>query len=166
MNINAIRNNMEKYMAFMLGNHLTFIESFQFMRSSLEKLTNNLPDEAFRYTKEEFKNDFQLMKQKGIYPYDYMDSFEKFNETELPKKDFYSILNDENISDYQYNHAKEVWNTFNLKSMGEYHDFYLKSDILLLADVFKNFQKTCLKYYKVNPSYYFSSPGFKLGFYA
>ena len=120
MNINAITNNMEKYMAFMLGNHLTFIDSFQFMSSSLEKLSNNLPDEAFRYTKEVFKNNFQLMKQKGIYPYDYMDSFEKFNETELPTiKDFYSILNDENISDYQYNHAKEVWNTFNLKTIGE-----------------------------------------------
>ena len=83
MNINAIPNNMEKYMAFMLGNHLTFIDSFQFMSSSLEKLANNLPDEAFRYTKEVFKNNFKLMKQKGVYPYDYMDSFQKFNKTKL-----------------------------------------------------------------------------------
>ena len=90
------------------------------MSSSLEKLSNSLPDEAFRYTKEAFKYNFQLMKQKRIYSYDYMDSFEKFNETELPtKKDFYSILNSENISDYQYNHDKEVWNTFNLKTNDE-----------------------------------------------
>ena len=59
----------------------------------------------------------------SLHPSDYMDSFDKFNETELPKqKDFYSILNDENISDDQYKHAKNVWNTFNLKSIGEYHD--------------------------------------------
>ena len=85
MNINAIPNNMEKCMAFMLGNHLTFIDSFQFMSSSLDKLVSNQDDESFKYTKEEFKNNFQLMKQKGIYPYDYMDSFDKFNEKELTK---------------------------------------------------------------------------------
>ena len=82
------------------------------MSSSLEKLVNNLPNEAFKYIKEVFKNKhFQLMKQKGIYPYDYMDSFNKFNGTKLPnKEDFCSILNDENISDYQFKHAKDVWN--------------------------------------------------------
>ena len=126
----------------------------------MEKLSNNLPDEALRYTKEVFKNNFQLLKQKGIYPYDYMDSFEKLNETELPtKEEFYSILTDENISEQQYNHAQKVRNTFNLKTMGEYHNFYIKSDILLPADVFENFRKTCLKYYKLDPCHYFSSPG-------
>ena len=66
----------------------------------------------------------------------------KFNETQLPKKkDFYSILNNEHISDEQYKHAQNVWDTFNLKTMGDYHDLYLKSDILLLADVFENFRK-------------------------
>ena len=160
MNINAIPNNMEKYMAFTLGNNLTFIDSFQFMSSSLEKRVNNLPAEAFKYSKEVFKNDLQLMKQKGVYPYDYMNSSDKFNETKLPnKEDFYSILNDENISDDQYNHAKNVWNTFNLKNIGEYHDLYLKSDIRLLSDVFENFRKTCLKYYKLDPCHYFSSSG-------
>ena len=71
MNINVIPNNMEKYMAFMLGNHLTFIDSFQFMSSSLDKLVSNLPNNAFKYTSEEIKNDkkLKLMKQKGVYPY-------------------------------------------------------------------------------------------------
>ena len=161
MNINCIPNNMEKYMAFMLGNHLLFLDSFQFMSSSLDNLVKNLPDEAFKFTKHEFKKEqFNLMKQKGIYPYDYMDSFNRFNEAQLPKKqDFYSILNNEHISDEQYKHAQNVWDTFNLKTMGDYHDLYLKSDILLLADVFENFRKTCLQYYKLDPCHYFTSPG-------
>ena len=161
MNINCIPNNMEKYMAFMLGNHLVFLDSFQFMSSSLDNLIKNLPDEAFKYTKQEFKKEqFNLMKQKGIYPYDHMDSFDRFNETKLPvQQDFYSILNNEHISDKQYKHAQNVWDTFNLKTMGDYHDLYLKSDILLLADVFENFRKTCLQYYKLDPCHYFTSPG-------
>ena len=161
MNINAIPNNMEKYMAFMLGNHLTFIDSFQFMSSSLDKLVSNLPAEALKYTSKRFqKEKLNLMTRKGIYPYDYMDSFEKFNKTELPtKEEFYSILNNEHISDEDYCHAKKVWNTFKLKTMGEYHNLYLKSDILLLADVFENFRKTCLQYYKLDPCHYFTSPG-------
>ncbi len=161
MNINAIPNNMEKYMAFMLGNHLTFLDSFQFMSSSLDKLVSNLPKKALKYTSQTFQNkELRLMSQKGVYPYDFMDSFEKFNAAQLPRKeDFYSILNDESISDEDYNHAKNVWNTFRLRNMGEYHDLYLKSDVLLLADVFENFRKTCLQYYKLDPCHYFTSPG-------
>ena len=107
-----------------------------------------------------FKGDkLDLMAQQGVYPYDYMDSFNRFEETQLPnKEDFYSILNDEHISDEDYEHAKRVWNTFNMKNMGNFHDIYLKSDILLLADVFENF-KTCLQYYKLDPCHYFTSPG-------
>ena len=161
MNINAIPNNMEKYMAFMLGNHLTFIDSFQFMSSSLDKLVSNLPAEALKYTSKRFqKEKLNLMTRKGIYPYDYMDSFEKFNKTELPtKEEFYSILNNEHISDEDYCHAQNVWTTFKLETMGDYHNLYLKSDILLLADVFENFRKTCLQYYKLDPCHYFTSPG-------
>ena len=161
MNINAIPNNMEKYMAFMLGNNLTFIDSFQFMSSSLEKLVSNLPKETLKYTSQRFKGDkFDLMIRKGIYPYDYMDSFKKFEDTVLPTKDqFYSLLNDEHISDEDYQHAKNVWKMFFMKNMGEYHDLYLQSDILLLADVFENFRKTCLEYYKLDPCHYFTSPG-------
>ena len=100
------------------------------------------------------------MSQKGVYPYDFMDSFEKFNQTELPTKDqFYCILNDQHVTNDEYNHAKKGWKTFNIKIMGEYHNVYLKSDVLLLADVFENFRKTCLQYYKLDPCHYFTSPG-------
>ena len=161
LTINAMPNNMEKYMAFMLGNHLTFIDGFQFMSSSLDKLVSNLPKDDLIYTSKAFKGKrLNLMSQKGIYPYDFMDSFEKFNQTELPTKDqFYSILNDQHITDDEYDHANKVWNTFMIKTMGEYHDLYLVSDVLLLTDVFENFRKTCMQYYKLDLCHYFTSPG-------
>ena len=81
LNVNAIPNNMEKYMAFIFGNHLTFIDSFQFMSSSLDKLVSNLPKDDLIYTSKAFKGKrLDLMSQKGVYPYDYMDSFENFNK--------------------------------------------------------------------------------------
>ena len=165
LNINAIPNNMEKYMAFMLGNHLTFIDSFQFMSSSLDKLVSNLPKDDLIYTSKAFKGKrLDLMSQKGVYPYDFMDSFEKFNQTELPTKDqFHSILNDQHITDDEYDHANKVWNTLMIKTMGEYHDLYLVSDLLLLTDVFKNFRKTCMQYYKLDPCHYYTSPGLSWG---
>ena len=161
VNINVIPHNIEKYLAFMLGYNLVFIDSFQFMSSSLSNLVNNLPNEAFKYIGEEFQDEqLSLMKKKGIYPYDYMDSFKKFEDNRLPKKeDFFSLMNDEHITDEEYQHAQNVWKKFGLSSMGEYHDLYLKSDILLLADVFENFRKACQQYYELDPAHYFTTPG-------
>ena len=130
ISIDVIPCNAEKYMAFYINNKLSFIDSFQFMSSSLEKLAGNLSEEGFIYTKEYFSDErqFQLMKEKVVYPYNYMDSVCKFNEVELPRReDIYSLLTDEDISDDDYSHAQDVWNTFRMKNMGEYHDLYLKS---------------------------------------
>ena len=160
--INVIAQNSEKYMAFYIGKHLAFIDSLAFLNSSLDKLSSNLTEDDFIYTKKYFSDpvQFNLMKRKGVYPYDYMDNPGKFNDTELPQREeFYSQLTDTNISEDDYRHAKDVWNTFNLKNMGEYHDLYLKTDILLLVDVFESFRKTCLAYYKLDPLHYISAPG-------
>ena len=160
--INVIAQNAEKYMAFYIGKHLSFVDSFAFMSSSLDKLAGNLEDRDFIYTKDYFTDlvQFNLMKRKGVYPYDYMDSFSKFNDIKLPQReDFYSLLTDNNISEDDYRHAQNVWNTFNLQNMGEYHDLYLQTDILLLTDVFENFRKTCLTYYGLDPLHYITSPG-------
>ena len=102
----------------------------------------------------------ELLTRKGVYRYDYVSSMEKLSETQLPpKEEFYSKLNDEGISDDDYQHAINVWNTFQCKTIRDYHNLYLKSDVLLLADVFENFRKTCLKHYNLDPAHYYISPG-------
>ena len=145
----------------MLGNQLTFIDSFQFVSSSLDKLVSNLPKDDLIYRSKVFKGKrLTLISQNGVYRYDFMDSFEKFSQIELPNKDqFYSILNNQHITDDEYDHANKVWNTFMIKTVGEYHDLYLVSDVLLLTNVFENFRKTCMQYYKLDPCHYFPSSG-------
>ena len=105
-------------------------------------------------------NKFVLLLRKGVYPYEYMDSWERFNETSLPpKKSFYSELNLEVITDKDYNHAQKVWKVFKIKNMGEYHDLYVLCDTLLLANVFEKFRDKCIEIYGLNPSHILSAPG-------
>ena len=101
-----------------------------------------------------------LLLRKGVYPYEYMDNWERFNETSLPSKEsFYSNLNMENIDDIDYRHGNNVFNKFKLNNLGEYHDLYVQSDTLLLADVFENFRNTCLKVYELDPAHSLPLPG-------
>ena len=105
-------------------------------------------------------NKFILLLRKGVYSYEYMDSWERFNETSLPnKKDFYSNLNMENIDAIDYRHGNNVFKSFKLENLGDYHDLYVKSDTLLLADVFENFRDMCIKVYEVDPAHFVSLPG-------
>ena len=95
----------------------------------------------------EDNNKFILLLRKGVYPYEYMDNWETFDETSLPdKKAFYSSLNMENITDGDHRHTKRVFKNLNNKNLGDYHDLYVQSNTLLLADVFENFRKNVLKY--------------------
>ena len=96
-----------------------------------------------------------MFLRQGVYPYEYLDSWEKFNETELPpKKDFNSSLNLENISDEDYAHAQKIWNVFGIKNLGEYHDLYVQSDTLSLSDTFENFRNMYLDIYELDPVYF------------
>ena len=105
-------------------------------------------------------NKFILLLRKGVYPYEYMDNLERFNETSLPNKEsFYSNLNMENIENIDYRHGSNKFRRFKLKNLGEYHDLYVQSDTLLLADVFENFRNTCLKVYELDPAHFLSLPG-------
>ena len=105
-------------------------------------------------------NKFTLLLTKGVYPYEYMDNWERFNETSLPNKEsFYSNLNMENIDDIDYRHGNNVFKIFKLKNLGKYHALYVQSDTLLLADVFENFGKTFLKVYELDPAHFLSLLG-------
>ena len=103
---------------------------------------------------------FRLMIRKSVYPYEYIDGWKKFEETSLPPKDaFYSRLNMKDISDQDHEHEQQVWNTMEKKILGCYHDTYLKTDVLLLADVFETFRNTCLKTCKLDPAHLYTAPG-------
>ena len=98
--------------------------------------------------------------RKGIYPYEYMSSWDKFAESQLPpKKAFYSNLNKSNISNDDYQHAQRVWSAFSIRDLGEYHDLYLKTDVILLANMFEAFRDACLEHYKLDPVHFYTSPG-------
>ena len=105
-------------------------------------------------------NKFILLLRKGVYPYEYMDNWERSEETSLPNKEsFYSNLNTKNIDDIDYRHGNNVFKRFKLKNLEKYHDLYVQSDTLLLADVFENFRNTYLKVYELDPAHFLSLPG-------
>ena len=177
--IDCIPKNDEKFISFtknvVVGSYtnkdgdikeryrkLRFIDSFKFMNSGLAKLVANLDKETKVKVTNKFYNgrSLDLLLRKGVYPYDYMSGYNRLSETKLPSiEDFYSKLNDEDISLEDYTHAQNVWSHFDCRTMRDYHDLYLKSDVLLLADVFENFRDLCLENYKLDPAYYFTAPG-------
>ena len=177
-NLKCIPNNEEKYITFtktiITGQYtnkkgevkdksfdIVFKDSLKFMSSSFGALVNNLPKDAFKILLKYFTpKQAEILKQKGFYPYEYMDSIEKFNDTEPPpQKAFNSKLSGKGISNKNYNHVWNVWNTFKMKIFKDYHELYNVSDVLLLADVFENFRDLCLKIYGLDPVYYFTAPG-------
>ena len=105
-------------------------------------------------------NKFILLLRNGVYPYEYMNSWERFDETSLPDKEtFYSSFNLEDITNIDHRHAKRVFKNFNNKNLGDYHDLYVQSDTLLVADVFENFRNMCIKVYEVDFAHFLSAPG-------
>jgi hypothetical protein len=167
--ISVIPNSEEKFISFSkyLGNFFTvrFIDTCRFMASSLSSLASNLITDdfsKFRETRRVFdQGDLALVTRKGVYPYEYTDSWEKLEETSLPpKEEFYSTLHEEHISNKDYEHATKVWDHFGCRTLGEYSDLYLKIDVMLLADVFENFRDICMKTYNLDPAHYYTAPGF------
>ncbi|GIX81686.1 hypothetical protein CDAR_235511 [Caerostris darwini] len=133
---------------------------------NIDKLPKNLRStknlkSVFKETAKHFPEDkLDLITRKGVYPYDYMDCEEKYKETELPPKEaFYNRLNECDISDEDYKHAQNVWKSFNINNLREYSELYVKTDVLILADIFEKFRDVCLKTYKLDPARYFTAPG-------
>ena len=169
--------NTEKYISFTvpfknvindeeIKYRIRISDSYRFMQDSLSNLADNLSElkidkidcdvlnKRFHSTYQLSDNDinkFKLLLRKGVYPYEYMDSWKRFNKTELPSKDkFYSKLNLEDISDDDYAHAINLWNTFNISNLGEYHDLY---------DVFENCRDKHIEADKLDPAYFLTTPG-------
>ena len=141
---------------------LKFIDSFKFMSSSLDSLVNNLARRGGKFFgfEEYNENQYKLLIQKGIYPYEYMTNWDKFKEMKLPPREaFYSKLNMAGVREEDYEHARRVWKEFGLKDLGEHHDLYLKTDVILLANVFEEFRKVCLKNYGLDPAHFYTAPG-------
>ena len=141
---------------------LSFINSYRFMSSSLESLVNKLSGGRHRFEGVDnyTRKQKSLLIRKGVYPYEYMDSWIKFFEVGLPRiDDFYSKLNVLGISDDDYEHAEKVWEEFGLKSLGEYHDLYLCTDVILLSNVFEKFREVCLENYGLDLAHFYTAPG-------
>ena len=159
--IRVIPNGLEKHMSFTLNNNIVFIDSMLFMNSSLDKLVKSLSSEDFKYLSEIYGDkELELAKKKGIYPYEYFNSFKKFKESKLLDIDkFFSLLKNCGVNAKEYQRACDAWKVFKIKNLGEYHDLYLKTVVLLLCDVFEKFISVCLKDYGLDPCHSFSSPG-------
>ncbi|XP_044732742.1 uncharacterized protein LOC123295447 [Chrysoperla carnea] len=164
--VDVLPINKEKYISFtkhVSDIQLRFIDSFRFLADKLENLASYLDNDKKSILHKEVSNDeqFQLLTRKGVFPYEYMSSWGRLQETKLPPKEaFYSVLTDEHITDEDYNHAIQVWNTFNLHTLGDYSDLYMKTDVLLLADIFENFRNACIHSYSLDPSHYYTLPGY------
>ena len=174
-----IANNKEDYITFSVnvtvdkyidkeGNEkdklikLRFINSFKFMASRLDSLSSNLVRggmKLFGFDDYE-ESQYNIFTRKGIYPYEYMSSWDKFKESQLPPIEaFYSNLNMTNISEDDYQHVQRVWNAFGIRNLGDYHDLYLQINVILLANVSEAFRDTCLEHYSLDPAHFYTSPG-------
>ena len=162
----VIAKNKEDYISFSvnitvdryvdkLGNEkeklikLRFIDSFKFMSSSLDSLTRNLVGSMTKLFGFENHSELQyeLLTRKGVYPYEYMTSWDRFGESLPLIEAFYNKLNMSKISGNDYQHAQRVWKKFGIRNLRDYHDVYLRTDVVLLANVFEAFRDTCLRHY-------------------
>ncbi|CAB3985783.1 uncharacterized transposon-derived, partial [Paramuricea clavata] len=175
--INCIPKTDEKYISFSkkipmetiispdgektLYLEMRFIDSYKFTLASLDSLANTLGEDDFRTLESQMKHSrIELLKRKGVFSYEFMTGYDKLQYDKLPsKKEFYSKLNNTDISDEDYEHAQKVWKTFDCKTMRDYHDLYLKTDVLLLTDVMCRFRKICIENYGLDPLHHYTAPG-------
>ena len=186
--VSCIPRNEEKYITFAkmvlvdtvkesdgevnVYSRLKFVDTNNFLQTSLEKLVKNMGREDFHHTSKYFSGEkLDLMLRKGVYPYEYMTGVEKFADTELPAREkFSSMLNSgeilgsgkgmepAEISEVDYEHAQNVYKIFGCKILADYTELYCESDVLLLADVWESFVNVCLEKYGLDPSHYITSP--------
>jgi hypothetical protein len=165
LNVPIIALNLERFVSFELLN-LRFIDTVKFLNSSLEVLVENLvkscilPFDKFIHTRQHL-GESSLLFAKGVFPYQYFNSLERFKETKLPPKEkFYNSLKEEEISDEDYERAQKIWKNFNCKTFEDFHNHYLMTDVLLLSDVYECFRRTGMNFYGLDPCQYLTLPAF------
>ena len=164
--LGVIGQGIEKYLTINWGDHVVFKDSLQFLGASLDSLTSCLMKsgrDKFHHLLNAFKNHpsnkVDLLLKKGVYPYDYMNEWKKLDDPALPSIEaFASKLRGTDCDESDYARAQTVWNAFECKRMMDYHDLYLKTDVLQLADVFESFRCGSLENYKLDPAHYVSAP--------
>ncbi|CAG2236577.1 unnamed protein product [Mytilus edulis] len=159
--VKLLSKNSENYISIDYGSNykkLRFLDSYRFMLKGLSDIAKSMDE--FPILEKEFKGNIALLKQKGFYPYEYIDSIKKFEDKKLPEIEiFYSKLKKETITKEEYKHAQRVWEHYNCKTLLDYHNLYLKTDVLILADAFEKFRKFFIKYHEIDPCYCYSAPG-------
>ena len=159
--LECIAKSSDKFLTFSTG-PLKFIDSLAFLSASLDKLVNNLAkkdSDKFKNLWQEFdkadKTVRELLLRKGVFPYDYFDGESKLRRKSLPKRDkFFNRLKQEECSEQDYAHARKMWTTFKCKTFKDYHNLYMKIDVLQLSDVFENFRDIALETYNLDPAHY------------
>ena len=160
IDIQVIPKTDERYTSIIVNRNIIFSDSLQFLKASLDNLALNLEDNDFKHLLSEFPEDkLELLRKRDLYPYQWVDSYRKFLYPRLPPKESFSSSIDDKKSSSQYLHLKLIWKEFGFKVFKDFHNHYLKKDVLLLADVFEKFISTCLKYYNLDQCHYFSTPG-------
>ena len=171
--VEVLPKTKEDYISISIGNEnrkLVFLDSYRFLSASLDNVSKGLKDSDFKimkthFTEEQFETlkfkDGKTRSFKGFFPYEYFDSMERLDETELPlfEKNWYSTLTGEDITKEQQEHVSKTWNNFNCKTFKDYHDLYLKMDVLILADAMETFRQFFLEHHEIDPAYCFSAPG-------
>lgn len=164
--IKIIAQTQEKFLAMIVNQKLRFVDSLLFFHSSLDKISKSMSiEQDFNLIREHFRNlneeQIQLLLEKGIYPYSYMDSFEKFNETALPHKTlFFNDLTGEDISDEKYQRGQRTWDALEIVDMGMFHDIYMTIDTLILADALIKVRTTMYEGFGIDIFHYYTLPHF------
>ena len=157
----CLPRNSNKFISLQIGSFI-FKDSYLFLGKSLDYLTKSINDNDRISLKQEFVDEsYQLLTKKGIYSYDYFDNTKKYNEQKLPnKEEFFNKINNKDISDKDYNHAKNVFEKFRCKNLLDYSILYLKTDICHLSDVFQKFSNFAYETYRLDPRHSYTLPGF------
>ena len=161
--IMIIPENIERFKSIITDNYI-FLDSFAFLSTSLDNLTENLKTtgmNSFSRLQKEFPLYYEDLTNKGVYFYDYASSYTIFSEKELPPKSkFYNKQKDESLSEKNYQRAQDIYNRTGCKTLLDYMLLYVLTDAVLLCDVFENFRNLCMEYYGLDPCHFFSLPAF------